>query len=241
MGHALHQVLGVGRQCRADHFRVGEGKIRRRRCGEHLVQVEERPLTRLLVDALGIAGEVLGPARGDEIGLLPEIEELAVGPIGILETVVAGLGHRDGLDLFAEKAAEGAAPKVRVALEQFVLRRDELARLARPMPGDLAKRLRCLAHFRGEAVRALPVGTLGERRKCFGPLVEQTHHILGKRVELIDVKLLWLGFFETLVSLLHQFVLVLPPISPAEATSRGESRFPGAYRANAHCAMQYSK
>jgi hypothetical protein len=55
------------------------------------------------------------------------------------------------------------------------------------------------------------------------------------------VKLLWLGFFETLVSLLHQFVLVLPPISRAEATSRGESRFPGAYRAKAHCAMQYSK
>ena len=181
MGHALHQVLGVGRERGANHFRVGEREVRRREGRQHLVQVEESFLARLLVDALGVAGEILSPAGGNEIGLLPEIEELPVGPIGVLEAVVAGLRHDHGLDLLAEKPAEGTPPEIGIALEEFALRRGELAGLGHPMARDLAERLRRLARFRGHAIGTLTVraGALGERGERLRPLVEEAHHVPG--------------------------------------------------------------
>ncbi len=181
LGHAAHQILGIGGERSAHHLGIGQCEVRRRQRRQHLVQVEQRLLARLLIDTLGVAGEVLGPARGDEISLLPEIEVLTVRPIGVLEAVVAGLRLDHRLDVLAEKPAEGAAPQIGIAPEQLALRRSKFARLGHPMTGDLAQRLGRLAGLRGHAVgaTAVRIAAFGQSREGFGPLVEQAHHIAG--------------------------------------------------------------
>ena len=169
MRHALHQIRRVGSERGAHHFRVGAARsstARRPRASAR--DRTGRASSRLVVDALGLAGEVLGPARGEEISLLPEIEELGIRPVRVLEAIVAWLwlDHRLHV-LFAEKAAHRAPPKLGVVLEELVLRRGELAGLAHPLSGDLTERLGRLAGFRRHAVGTGAVA--GARPECRAP------------------------------------------------------------------------
>ena len=188
--HALHQVSGVGGKRGTHHFGVGKGEVRRRERSQHLLEIKQGALLRLVVDAFGLAGDIFRPAGGQEIGLLPEIEELAVRPIGILETIVARLRLDHWLDvLFAEEAADRAAPKLGVVLEQLILRGGELARFAHPLAGDLAEHLGCFAGLRCHAVRAGAVAALGQSAKDLGALVKQPHHVARERIPLADLAL----------------------------------------------------
>ena len=115
MRHALHQIRRVGSERGAHHFGIGQREVRRRERREHLLEIEQGALlARLVVDAFGLAGEVLGPARGQQISLLPEIEELGVRPVGVLEAIVAWLrlDHRLHV-LFAEDSGAPSGPKAR--------------------------------------------------------------------------------------------------------------------------------
>src|SRR4029079_3958991 len=212
----LHQILRVGRERGAKHLWIGEREVRGRHRREHLIQIAQRVLARLVVDPRSVAGKFLGPARGDEISLLPEIEDLTVRPVGILEAVVARLRLDDRLDLLAEKAANRAAPEIGVARKQLGLRGGELGGLCRPMPRDLAERLGRFAGFRGHAVRALAVrvGPLGQRGESLGALIEETHHIPGEGFHVIGVDLFNPGRAGCFILLLHQSVLVLTPSLP---------------------------
>ena len=83
----------------AEELRIGEDEVRRRErvgdllarrsspCGGCARRARRRRSTRSL-----------GPARGDEIGLLEEVEERVLRPFGVLEALVArlGLGDRVG-------------------------------------------------------------------------------------------------------------------------------------------------
>ncbi len=141
MRHASHQIFGVGLERGAYHFRIGERVVRRRERRQHLLQIEHSLLARPVVHPLGVLGDVRRPARGDQISLLPKIEILAVGPVRILEAVVAGLRFDHRLDIFAEKAAKGAAPQIGVALEKLALGGGELTGVGDPDPRHLAKGL----------------------------------------------------------------------------------------------------
>jgi hypothetical protein len=205
MRHALHQIRRVGGERGPHHFGVSEGEIRRREGGKHLLEIEQGALLGLVVDAFGLAREVLGPARRQQISLFPEIEELGIRPVRVLEAIVAGLrlDHRLHV-LFAEIAANRAAPKLGIILEELVLRRGKLAWVAHPLPGNLAERLGRLAGFRRHAVGTGAVAALGESAEHLGALIEQAHHVAGKRVPLTDLLLFCCWPCDGLVLFLHE-------------------------------------
>ena len=58
----------------AQHLGIGHREVRGRQRARQLLEVELGALARALVEALGLVQHVLEPARGDEIGLLPEVE-----------------------------------------------------------------------------------------------------------------------------------------------------------------------
>ena len=92
--HAANQIVAVGRQRLAQHFRIGEDEIRRRQRVGDLLDVELGLLAGVRIEAFGVAHQILRPLRGQQIKLHHEIEELVRLPLGILEPLVA----RRGLD-----------------------------------------------------------------------------------------------------------------------------------------------
>ena len=219
MRHALHQIRRVGSERGAHHFRVGQREVRRREGREHLLEIEEGTLLGLVVDAFGLAGEVLGPARRQQISLLPEIEELGIRPVRVLEAIVAWLwlDHRLHV-LFAEIAAHRAPPKLGVVLEELVLRRGKLAGFAHPLSGDFTEHLGRLAGFRRHAVGTGAVAALGQSAKHLGALIEQTHHVAGELIPLADLLLFRSWPCDVLVLFLHERSrLILPPVNRNDA------------------------
>ena len=90
--HAAHEVFRIRRQRLAQQFRIGEHEIRwRDRVGD-LLDVELRFLAGVLVDAGGVFDQPLAPLRGEQIGLLEEIEELVLRPLRIGEALVLRVG-----------------------------------------------------------------------------------------------------------------------------------------------------
>src|SRR5262249_30827108 len=158
----------------------------------------------LVIDAFGLAGGVFSPAGGQQIGLLPEIEELAVRPVWVLEAVVAWrwLDHWLHI-LLAEEPANRAAPKLRVVLEELVLRGGELAGLAHPLPGDLAERLGRLVGLRRHTIGTRAVTPLRQCAEDLSALVEQSHHVACENVPVSDLILLNLCLCHGLVLFLH--------------------------------------
>ena len=181
VGHALHEVLAAGAQRLAQHHGIGEGKIRGRQRACQLLEVELGALARALVEALGIVEHVLEPARGDEIGLLPEVEVGVAAPLRIVEAIVAGLGLGHGQRLRAHHALRGRPGELQVVAGERRLRLGHLGGIGQPMLGDLGEQpggLRCLA---GKAEGpAVAIGALEEARHDPAGLLRQAQHVAAE-------------------------------------------------------------
>ena len=76
---------------------------------------------------------VLEPARGDEIGLLPEVEVRVAAPLRIVEAIVAGLGLGHGQRLCAHHALRGGAGELQVIAGERRLRLGHLGGIGQPV------------------------------------------------------------------------------------------------------------
>ena len=125
----------------AQQFGIGEDEIRRGEGAAELAQVEAGLVPRVLVDPLGLLGQVGRPAAGDEIELLHEIEELVLLPIRVDEAPVARLrlGRRRGR--LAHHALQRARPQIEIPGPQLLLRFQRARRLGQPVFRDLGDRL----------------------------------------------------------------------------------------------------
>ena len=81
----------------AEQLRVGRQEIRRRERAGDLLDVEARLVARVRRRGLGLLDQSLGPARGDEIGLLEEIEEGVLAPFGVAGSACPSVGRDDRL------------------------------------------------------------------------------------------------------------------------------------------------
>ena len=153
VGHAVHEVAAARGKGLAQHHGIGDREIRGRERARHLLQVELSALARALVEPLGLVQHILEPARGDEIGLLPEIEVGVAAPLRIVEAVVAGLGLGDRQRLGAHHALRRGTGELQVVAGQRGMRLDQLARVRHPILGDLGEQLGGLGHLAGHAER----------------------------------------------------------------------------------------
>ncbi len=74
--HAAHQVVGIAGERLAQQFGIGQHEIRRRQRVGDLPHVEFGLLPGVRIEVGGVADQLVGPVRGEQIGLLEEIEEL---------------------------------------------------------------------------------------------------------------------------------------------------------------------
>jgi hypothetical protein len=142
-------------------------------------------VARVLVQVFGVLDESLGPARGQKVGLLDEIEERVLRPLGIAEAVVLRVGHGDRLRLFALHALEGADPEAHEIGGEAALRFDRLLRIAHPILGDLAEGLDDVADVVGEPSIAAPL--LGRLQVCgrgFAGLLDKAGHVARQGLEI---------------------------------------------------------
>ena len=93
--HAAHEVFGVRRQRLAQQFRIGQHEVRRRNRVGDLLDVKLGLLPRVRVDAVGVLDQLVAPLRGQQIGLLEEIEELVLRPFRIGKALVLRVGRGD--------------------------------------------------------------------------------------------------------------------------------------------------
>ena len=119
--HAANQIVAVGRQRLAQHFRIGEDEIRRRQRVGDLLDVELGLLAGVRIEAVGVAHQILRPLRGEQIELHHEIEELVRFPLRILEALVARRGLDRRRRLFAGQAAHRRAPQIEIGLADLHL------------------------------------------------------------------------------------------------------------------------
>ena len=113
----------------------------------------------MVVDALRVVHDALGPVGGQQVGLFERIEEWIVAPVGIVEAPVPGVGGFDGLDRLAGHAPDRGGPEVHVALGEAVLRFDRPLRIGQPIFGDLVKRLEDIDEFLRTGFAELPLFT----------------------------------------------------------------------------------
>ncbi|MFT3770568.1 MAG: hypothetical protein QM820_34510 [Minicystis sp.] len=128
VGEALHQVLAAALQRGLEHRGVERDHVGRRHRVDELAGVEVDALRRLGIEALHVGHGLLEGARREQVRLLDEIEDGALGPLLVLEAAVLGRGLDDGLDLGAEHAAGGALPEREVVLPEAHLDLDHLLR-----------------------------------------------------------------------------------------------------------------
>ena len=108
--HAAHQVVGIDGERLAQQFGIGQHEIRRRQRVGDLPHVEFGLLLGVRVEVGGVADQLVGPARGEQIGLLEEVEELVRGPFRIGEALVAGRRRGDRRGLLRRRAAWPLTP-----------------------------------------------------------------------------------------------------------------------------------
>jgi hypothetical protein len=123
---ALEQVLAVALDRFAQHFRVGQGEIRWRQRVDELAGEEVHLLARVLVEILDVGYRVVDVARGDQIGLLDEVEQEVFFPFGVGEALVALLRLGHGRALHAHHAQRGVLPQRKVVPHQVHLRLRQL-------------------------------------------------------------------------------------------------------------------
>ena len=136
--HAAHEILGVRGKRLAQQFRIGEHEIRRRDRVGDLLDVELGLLPRVLVDAGGVLDQLLAPLRGEQIGLLEEIEELVLRPFRIGKALVLGVGRDGGLGRFAGHALGRARPQIEIGAAEAGLQFERALRIGQPVFRDLA-------------------------------------------------------------------------------------------------------
>ena len=139
----------------------------------------------VLVDVLGLVDKGFGPARGQEIGLLDEIEERVLRPFGIAEAVVLGVGHGDRLRLVALQALEGADPQAQEVGREPALRLDRLLRVAQHVLGHLAEGLDDIADLVGKArIGAAFLGRLQIGGRRLAGLLDEAGHVARQGLEI---------------------------------------------------------
>ena len=79
--HAADQIVGVRGKGFAQQFRIGQDEIRRRQRIGDLPHVELGLLLGVRIEIGGVGDQFVGPARGEQIGLLEEVEELVLTSI----------------------------------------------------------------------------------------------------------------------------------------------------------------
>ena len=185
--HALDEVLPVGGECLAHHFRIEHRHVGGRQRARDLAEVEFRLLPREIVEAIGVPKDALGPMRGDEIGLLPEIEERVGRPLGVLEPVVARLGLDHRLHVVAKHAAHGAAPDLHIGVQKMAVGFGELCRVAHPRAGNIGNGL---GRFRSLAGRGIGtharVGAPEVLAHDFAALLEEAQHVAREFFRVVD-------------------------------------------------------
>ena len=122
----LDQVRAIAGQRQLQDLGIGEGEIRRRQRIGDLIDIEARHVLGVRVADIGIGHRVLGPAHGQQIGLLQEIEDLVLLPVGVEEALVAGFGARHRLDRRAEEAFPRRIPQPGMHAPQLELGIDQL-------------------------------------------------------------------------------------------------------------------
>ena len=155
--HAAHQIVAVGRQRLAQHFRIGENEIRRRQRVGDLLDVELGFLAGVRVEPFGFAHEIVRPPRRQQIGLHHEIEKLVRLPFGIGEPLVARRGRNRGRRFLADQAPHRRAPEVQIGLAQLHLQFGGAGLVRQPIVRHRAEGLDHLAEFAGRLVLGLAV------------------------------------------------------------------------------------
>jgi len=147
------------------------------------------PLPVALRQTVGRFQHVFGPAAGDEIGLLPEIEVWVRRPVGVLESVVAGVRLGDGFGRIAHHPHQRVVPDRSIIAHQLRLTFGELGRIVRhPVSNQFVQRFRCVLDFAGgRERRLLVVGPVHEVAHHFAGAFKELQHILGELVGIRDL------------------------------------------------------
>ena len=153
--HAAHQIVGVAGERFAQQFGIGQHEIRRRQRVGDLPHVELGFLLGVRIEVGGVADQLVGPARGEQISLLEEIEELVRGPLRIGEALVVGRGRGDRRRRFAGEPLGRRCPQIEVGFAEPGLQLQAALRIGQPIFRDLPQRLGHFGHLLG-----------GVRRRC---------------------------------------------------------------------------
>jgi hypothetical protein len=123
---ALEQVLAVALDGFAQDFRIGHGEVRRRQGVDELAGEEVHFLARDFVEVFDTADRLMDVARGNQVGLLDEVEQEMLFPLGIGEALVALLRLCHRRALHAHHAHRRMLPQREVVPNQVHLRLGQL-------------------------------------------------------------------------------------------------------------------
>ena len=133
----------------------------------------------------GLSHQLVGPAAGEEIGLLDEIVELVGGPLGVGEALVAWCGGGDRRAFFARESLDGRRPEIEISFAEPGLQFEGSLRVRKPVFGDVAERLDNLGYFLGElAVVAAFFTGFQVRRKRSSTLLDNAGQIARKHLDI---------------------------------------------------------
>ena len=138
--HAAREVGGIGAERLAQQLRIGQHEVRRRDRIDDLANVELSLLLGQRVEPLGVLDQVVGPFHRQQIGLLEEIEELVARPFRIGKALVARVGRRHRLRIFARHALHRSGPEIEIGPAQPELQFDRALRVLEPVFRDMAER-----------------------------------------------------------------------------------------------------
>ena len=132
----------------------------------------------------GIAHQGVGPARGEQIGLLEKVEELVLRPFGIGKTPVARRRPHHRRRFFAGQPLHRGGPQFEIGLAQPVLQLGGALRVGEPVFRDLTERFDHLGHFIGEfAVVAARFARLEIGRERPAAFLDKTRQIAREHLD----------------------------------------------------------
>ena len=130
------------------------------------------------IELRGIAHQGIGPACGEQIGLLEKVEELILCPFRIGEALVARRRSHHRRRFLADKPFHRRRPKLEIGLAQPVLQLDGALGVGQPIFRDLTERFDHLGHFVGEfAVVAAFLARLEIGRKRTAAFLDEPRQI----------------------------------------------------------------
>ena len=188
--HAAHEIGAVLLDRRADELGVRGEEVRGRQRARQLPDVELGLVAGVLVEPFRLLDERLGPARGDEIGLLEEVEDRVLRPLRVLEAGILRIRRRDRGGGLALHPLQRRRPEVEEGRAEAGLRLDRLLRVDEPVLGDLAEGLDVVGGLVGKAgVGALLLERpeVGGRR--LAGLLDERRHVARQLLDVRDRKL----------------------------------------------------